>query len=346
VANAFARQEQSEMTFVKRENWTEDQINELPSGEHDYFDRKSGNLFDAAADRNNLFDTLAKAASAFVNSGGGHLILGVSDAGNFEGVPRLSSGRTTTRDWLEQKLPQLLDYRLSDFRVHVVVRSGTSRIPEDRDVIVLDFGDSALAPHQSARDHTYYYRSGGRSLPAPHFYLELLRQRLTSPSLEFELTGADVDAWLHEGLPMLRIDAKFMVENKGRIAAYKWALVARTLDGIPEERGDDYLFQGIPGATARTTSIRVDDTILPGCACAESKVFGIRLRPKRLDEEGIKNELNAMLFNLKLTLQLPTENSPGASKEVDFTPFIDADRIIEMLKSKGLTETAESFKGE
>jgi hypothetical protein len=71
VANAFARQEQSEMTFVKRENWTEDQINELPSGEHDYFDRKSGNLFDAAADRNNLFDTLAKAASAFVNSGEG-----------------------------------------------------------------------------------------------------------------------------------------------------------------------------------------------------------------------------------------------------------------------------------
>src|SRR5258708_3434634 len=59
------------------------------------------------------------------------------------------------------------------------------------------------------------------------------------------------------------------------VAAYKWSLVARTLGDIPETRGDDYLFGGIPGATGRVTSIRVDDTILPGCTCAESKVFGV-----------------------------------------------------------------------
>src|SRR5258708_32636692 len=109
VANARARQEQADMIFVKRENWTEEQLNELLCGEHDYFDRKSGALFDTP-DRNSLLDTLAKAASAFANSGGGHLILGVTDVGVPDGVPRISSGRTTTRDWLEQKLPQLLDY--------------------------------------------------------------------------------------------------------------------------------------------------------------------------------------------------------------------------------------------
>jgi hypothetical protein len=52
VANALARQDRSDMTFVKRENWTENEVNELPTGEHDYFDRKSGAIFDKAADRN------------------------------------------------------------------------------------------------------------------------------------------------------------------------------------------------------------------------------------------------------------------------------------------------------
>lgn len=111
------------MTFVKRENWTEEQVTELPTGEHDYFERKSGKLFDDVSDRNDLLDTLAKGSSAFVNSGGGHFILGVTDAGELNGVPRIWSGRTSTRDWLEQKIPLLLDYRLNDFRVHVVERS-------------------------------------------------------------------------------------------------------------------------------------------------------------------------------------------------------------------------------
>lgn len=332
------------MTFVKRENWTEDQVNELPSGEHDYFDRKSGVLFDAA-DRNNLLDTLAKAASAFANSGGGHLILGVTDAGVADGVPRILSGRTTTRDWLEQRLPQMLDYRLGDFRVHVVIPAAASRIPQDREVLVIDFGDSALAPHQSTRDHTYYYRSAGRSLPAPHFYLELLRQRLTSPSLDFELRGIEVDAWSVEGLPMLRVDASYTVENKGRVAAYKWALVPRTLDGVPTERGGDFFFGGIPGATGRPSSVRLDDTILPGCTCAESKVFGVRLRPSPLNEETVRTELVTMLANLKLTLQLATESSPSASKEVAFEPFVDIAHIVEMLKSRGVIEAAKVSNG-
>lgn len=326
------------MTFVKRESWTEEQVTELPPGEHDYFERKSGKLFDAS-DRNSLLDTLAKAASAFANSGGGHLLLGVTDAGDFNGVPRIWSGRTTTRDWLEQKVPQLLDYRLNDFRVHVVACSASSGIPPERDVLVIDFGDSALAPHQSTRDHTYYYRSAGRSLPAPHFYLELLRQRQTSPVLDFELTGAEVEAWLHQGMPMLRVDAKFLIENKGRVAAYKWALIARTLDQIPDGRGDDYHFGAIPGATGRTTSVRIDDTILPGCTLQESKTFGVQLRPAGLTEASVRSEMTAMLSGLKFALQLATESSPGTIKEVSFGGLIDIEKTVGVLKSSGVIET-------
>jgi hypothetical protein len=322
------------MTFVKRENWTEEQVTELPTGEHDYFERKSGKLFDVS-DRNCLLDTLAKGMSAFANSGGGHFILGVTDTGELDGVPRIWSGRTSTRDWLEQKIPQLLDYRLNDFRVHVVERSMPSGITVDRDVIVIDLGDSALAPHQSTRDHTYYYRSAGRSLPAPHFYLELLRQRQTSPVLDFELVGTEVETWLYQGMPMLRVDAKFLIENKGRVAAYKWALVARTFHQFPDGRVDDYYFGAIPGATSRSSSIRIDDTILPGCTLQETKIFGIQLRPAGLGEESVRSELTEMLASLKLSLQLATESSPGTIKEVSFAKVVNLENAVEIVKAAG-----------
>jgi len=341
VANALGRQDQSDMTFVKRENWTENEVNELPTGEHDYFDRKSGAIFDKAADRNQLYDTLAKAASAFTNSGGGHLILGATDAGVLDGVPHIFSGMTTVRDWLEQKLPQLVDYRLSDFRVHVARPRIGSSIPQGRDVIVVDFGDSALAPHQSTRDHIYYYRSAGRSLPAPHFYLELLRQRLTSPSLDFDLTGVDVDAWSYEEQLILRLEARFLLENKGRVAAYKWALVARTLTNAPEGRADDFLFGAIPGAPAHMSSIRIDDTILPGCTCAETKVFGARLRPM-VDEAAARAELSAMLLNTIIGFRLATESSTGETKDAVLKPFIEIENIITLLKSKGLIKSSKA----
>ena len=133
----------------KRDRWTEADVAELPAGEHDYFDRKSGRLFDG--ERGDLLGTIAKALSAFSNTGGGHLVLGVADDGSFDGVPRTISSRTSTREWLEQKIPNLLAYALTDFRVHVVERDQqSSLIPLDRDVIVIDVGDSALAPRRTA----------------------------------------------------------------------------------------------------------------------------------------------------------------------------------------------------
>src|SRR6267143_4069311 len=91
LVTALQRQELGLM-FVKREQWTEQEVRALPAGEHDYFDRKSGLLFDDLAARANLYDTLAKAASAFANTGGGHLVLGVEDDGAFDGVPPIISG--------------------------------------------------------------------------------------------------------------------------------------------------------------------------------------------------------------------------------------------------------------
>src|SRR5216684_838309 len=113
---AVLRQERT-MNAVKRERWTEADVDALPPKEHDYFERKSGKVF---ADEDLLLAKVAKAISALANSGGGHLLLGVDDNGVPDGVPPAYKGRTTTRDWLEQVVPNLVSYSLADFRVHVV----------------------------------------------------------------------------------------------------------------------------------------------------------------------------------------------------------------------------------
>src|SRR6266480_1931445 len=172
---------------MKRERWTEPDLLSLPSGENDRFDRKSGALLDDPASPR----TLAKALSAFANSGGGHLIIGVKDDGTIDGVPKIRRGRTSTKDWLEQIIPELVSHSLQDFRVHEVEADTPSVIPVDRVVIVIDVGDSMLAPHQDIFTKYYYHRSGGRSEPAPHHYLEMLWGRDKYPSQKI------AHAWLN-----------------------------------------------------------------------------------------------------------------------------------------------------
>lgn len=165
------------MSDIKKDLWTEDMILALPAGEHDFFDRKSGLLFKDSDFRRDL----AKALSAFANSGGGHVLLGVRDDGSVDGVPPFE-GRTSTRERIEQIIPHLLSHPLQDFRVHEVIPAAPSAIPPDRVVIVIDVGDSMFAPHQTNDTKDYYFRSGGHSIKAPHVYLEALRSRQRFPS--------------------------------------------------------------------------------------------------------------------------------------------------------------------
>src|SRR5882724_2266234 len=166
------------MANRKRDDWTEDDVLALPSGEHDYFDRKSGKLLNDLR----LDEKLGKHISAMANSGGGHLLLGVEDNGNFDGVPVINKGNQSTREWLEKKIPRVVDAPIQDFRVHEVRPATPSLIPPNMVIIVVDIGDSALAPHQEAISKIYYHRVGGHSVPAPHFYLKMLWARETFPN--------------------------------------------------------------------------------------------------------------------------------------------------------------------
>lgn len=273
------------MSGIKKERWTEAQVLALPAGEHDYFDRKSGALLGDSDFR----EKCAKALSAFANSGGGHLVLGVRDDGNFDGVAPLR-GRTLTREWVEQIIPTLLSYPLEDFRVHEVEPATPSAIPSGKVVIVIDVGDSALAPHQATPTKTYYYREGGHSKPAPHFYLETLRNRFAQPSLEAELTQIELThAAECDGGLFIETVLHFLVTNKGRVAAYKWALTIDGVSGSADGRWGDYKFarSEFPMRRGGYSGIRIDDTILPSLALSEQKELGLQLRPASSSKEGI-----------------------------------------------------------
>ncbi|PYS24199.1 MAG: hypothetical protein DMF72_06635 [Acidobacteria bacterium] len=163
---------------MKKERWKESEVRSFPS-EHDQFERKSGRL---VKDDKAFRESLAKALSAMANSHGGHIVLGVANDGSIDGVPNVIKGRQSTREWLEQIIPNLLEYPLQDFRVHEAEPDISTSIPSDKVVIVIDVGDSPLAPHQDIFTRIYFHRVGSHSEPAPHRYLDLLRSREKYPN--------------------------------------------------------------------------------------------------------------------------------------------------------------------
>ena len=330
VDAALARQ-RKELNSVKRESWTEADLGNLPEFEPDVFDRKSGQLFN---DRSNFLNSVAKALSAFANSGGGSLILGVANDGTPDGLPP-REGKTSIREWLEQKIPQLLDYPLADFRVHAVIRSDISAIPLDKEVIVIDVDDSAAAPHQSTRDRLYYRREGGHSKPAPHFYLELLRQRLTNPVLEFELKAFEKLRVFQYGQGLFVSGIlNFLVQNIGRVAAHEWQLNIRALrnESAATRLLRDVVFENFPAGTVESIGIPISRTILPGCAYRETKPIGFHLRPNNRTVFAVREELQTMLLPLTLFYQLATETSPGEQVAVSLGPTVDVEAILTFIQ--------------
>jgi hypothetical protein len=254
----------------------------------------------------------------------------------------LEGSLTVTRDWLEQKIPHLVEYPLSDFRVHVAEPAMLSRIPSGRQVIVIDVGDSPLAPHQcmhgggSGSKHMYYHRRGGRSEPAPHFYVELLRQRLVSPVLEATLSEiVPVKAARVGEAVFLAMRLRFTVKNIGRVTAYKWQLVLTEVRGRLEQRIRDYRIgtRDYPEGWGMPGSIRLDDTILPGCAIEEDKDFGLFLRPSRLSVETIDDEMDSLLRPLVFMFRVATEVSPGSVESASVREAVYARRLAGFIVS-------------
>jgi Putative DNA-binding domain len=328
-ATLLLRQDQT-MTGPKRERWTEQDVTALPKGEHDYFDRKSGRLLTSSDFRKDL----GKVVSAFANSGGGYVVLGVEDDGTLTGVEPLR-GATPTREWLEQVVPNLLAFPLEDFRVHEVEPAALTAIPPGRVLLVIDVGDSVLAPHQAEVGRTYYYREGGHSKPAPHFYLETLRNRLTRARLSVSLAAIEKSgAYVCQEGAFVELYLHFHVWNVGRLAAYKWEVVIDGTSGDAEGRDADYkfAFSAFPkGLRGRDGGIALDDTILPSLGRSVRKDFGFFLRQPVSNLPALRSDFRLILANLALRYRVVTETSPGEEISTPFANLLKPDDLFDSL---------------
>jgi hypothetical protein len=169
------------MFYDPPHKWTEDLVDELPFGEDDRYERKSGAEI-SKQELESFSKKLAKEIGAFANSFGGTLFIGVADDNSKVGVPSIAKGRTPTDRWLENIIPALFELRLQHFRISRVELSPNTQslLGNDRLIIAIDVYHSELAPHQCVFDHRYYYRSNSESRPAPHHYLAFLWGRTNS----------------------------------------------------------------------------------------------------------------------------------------------------------------------
>ncbi len=170
------------MAYKHPDKWTEDLFLSLPAEDNRY-EWKLGKV-ESLRDQNELRNKLGKELGAFANSFGGTLFVGISDDRDIVGVDTIFAGRQSFKEWLENVIPSLTEMRLQAFRVTPVelTRKTQEKIGEEKIVLAIDVQDSDLAPHQTAKDHKYYYRVSSKSEPAPHHYLAFLWGR-TNPNM-------------------------------------------------------------------------------------------------------------------------------------------------------------------
>lgn len=216
--------------------WTEDDVLSLPPGENDEFERKGARLLDFTVPgvrEGDVRDELAKQLSAFANTGGGRIIYGLHDDGNVDngGVARTLRGRRTTKDWLEDVIPNLTDFEIVGVNVHEIrPRAPASPIAQDKSLYVVEVPDSERAPHQSKGDLKYYIRLGGKSQPATHRLIEDIRNRAIHPRVEvhdLKIVSAHYSTTKFVSLRSegsLHIQLTFGVRNVGRVRASNMCL--------------------------------------------------------------------------------------------------------------------------
>lgn len=158
-----------------------------PGDEDNRWEWKSSVLL-SPAQKGELKKELGKQVSAFANSGGGNLVFGISTTRVLEPC-EMKVGRQSMKDYLATMVEQSVEHPIRHFRIHQI----PFRANPNQAIFVVEIGDSPAAPHQAKDERAYYYRIDGHSKPAPHFHLELLRNRMTKAVLSILEVGHTVD---------------------------------------------------------------------------------------------------------------------------------------------------------
>lgn len=161
--------------------WTFDYLKYLPHDELDWCDyKKSAWLNDGG-----WMDDASAYLSAYSNYDGGYLIVGMersNDGYCFDGgVPSKHSQKGEWNEWLEDKLPSLVEPTLPAISVRFVASSQDPK----HGVLVIHVPPSDRAPHQ-AKDCKYYQRVGSKNTPLRHKTVNDIAGRKHHPSVALE----------------------------------------------------------------------------------------------------------------------------------------------------------------
>jgi hypothetical protein len=158
--------------YENLESWTEKDLEYLPEEEDDFYEYKSSRIISKSFDE--LKKKISVAASAFWNSGGGVLIVGVDNKGKIDGGIPKTINKQALRDWVDQII--LKENPLGTYKIKIIERKGeSSLINPDKAVLIILF-ERSYDVHM-AYDYKYYIRSGAHSNPANNFLVEALRSR-------------------------------------------------------------------------------------------------------------------------------------------------------------------------
>lgn len=202
----------------------EDLVAALPESEDNLWEYKSARVLE---DKGELKRQLAKQVSAFANSGGGNLVFGLSNSRAIESCIE-SVGRQPTKDCLSALIEQCVDAPISSYSVHRLPRQNDN----SQSIFVVAVEDSLLAPHQAKDERQYYYRIDGHSIPAPHFHLELLRNREVKSILSAEVIDVKAEYVTpyddrEQTKDILRVKVSVRVTNRTLAFAQHWGIELR-----------------------------------------------------------------------------------------------------------------------
>ena len=136
--------------------------------------------------------------------------------------------KPSTREWLEDIIPTLVDFPLSSFNVYAVQGKGNkSQIAEGRGIFIIEILDSEQAPHQ-AIDNRYYVRVGGKSRPIGHRLVADIFGRRSYPKIQLEFIAKS--SLYHESnlIPTFPSFSGSATEEKPK--KRKWELVIKAVN--------------------------------------------------------------------------------------------------------------------
>lgn len=256
-------------------DWKEQDVLNLPPGEFDWFEAKGRRGLDltlASVDEHKVREILSTAVSAFANSGGGTLCFGLTTVGNHwqidDGGVSRTVKRPSTRGWLEDIIPRIVEPELIRFNVYEITAHGKkSKIDTGRAVFLIEIPDSEQAPHQ-ALDKRYYGRIGGKSKPLGHRFVADIFGRRRDPQfdLDFQINAAyleerRLDLPSTPLRPVRKVELKIRAKNVGRVyAEYVNCFVAVPTEFAHEDAGKYMSMQELPEAVGSHFSYVEDNT--------------------------------------------------------------------------------------